>query len=349
MATIRFRNVAVKAISACVPKKAVPNTELKDLLGEEEVKKTIESVGIREKRFADDNTTAADLCQKAAEKLFADNDIDKQSIDVLLFMSQLPDYRIPATAPILQKRLGLPKTTACMDLSLACSGYVYALSTAMAYASMEGINRVLLLDGETMTKLVNPKDKVDAPLYGDAGTATLVEKCQGEKATFVLYSDGEGEDSVKIKGGAGRFPTTPESLVEHTNKEGNTYNDLQIFMDGMDVFNFVLRCVPKSIKEVVKMDNIDLNDVSYLLLHQANKFMTDFIVKRLKYPLGRVPYSLDRFGNTSSASIPLTISSELSQKDDVKDVIMSGFGAGLSWATAHVDLSNCHISPVIDY
>lgn len=349
MATIHFHNVAVKAISACVPKKSVPNTDLKDLLGEEEVKKTIESVGIKERRFADDNTTAADLCQKAAEKLFADNGIDRQSIDVLLFMSQLPDYRIPATAPILQKRLGLPKTTACMDLSLACSGYVYALSTAMAYASMEGINRVLLLDGETMTKLVNPKDKVDAPLYGDAGTATLVEKCDGATATFVLYSDGAGEDAVKIKGGAGRYPTTKESLVEHTNKEGNTYNDLQIFMDGMDVFNFVLRCVPKSIKEIAKIDNIELNDVSYLLLHQANKFMTDFIVKRLKYPLERVPYSLDQFGNTSSASIPLTVSSELFQKDGVKDVVMSGFGAGLSWATAHVDLSKCHISQVIDY
>ena len=117
----------------------------------------------------------------------------------------------------------------------------------------------------------------------------------------------------------------------------------------MDVFNFVLRCVPKSIKEVVRIDNVELNDVSYLLLHQANKFMTDFIVKRLKYPLERVPYSLDQFGNTSSASIPLTVSSELFQKDDVKDVVMSGFGAGLSWATAHVDLSKCHISQVIDY
>lgn len=349
MALIHFHNVAVKAVAACVPKDARPNTELTELLGEEEVKKTIESVGIKEKRFADENTTAADLCQKAAEKLFADNNIGKDSIDVLLFMSQLPDYRIPATAPILQKRLGLPKTTACLDLSLACSGYVYALSTAMAYASMDGINRVLLLDGETMTKLVNPKDKVDAPLYGDAGTATLVEKCDGEEGTFLLCSDGEGEDSVKIKGGAGRYPTTPESLVEHTDKEGNTYNDLQIVMDGMDVFNFVLRCVPKSIKQIVKDEGIELNNVSYLLLHQANKFMTDFIVKRLKYPLERVPYSLDRFGNTSSASIPLTISSELSGKDDVKDVIMSGFGAGLSWATAHLNLEHCNISPVFDY
>lgn len=349
MAIIHFHNVAIKAVSACVPKDVHPNTELTDLLGEEEVKKTVEAVGIREKRFVDVDTTAADLCEKAAEKLFEDNDIDRSSIDVLLFMSQLPDYRIPATAPLLQKRLGLPLTTACLDLSLGCSGYVYALSTAMAYASMEGVNRVLLLDGETFSKFVNPKDKVDAPLYGDAGTATLVEKCEGKNATFLLCSDGEGEDAVKIKGGAGRYPVTAESIVERQDEHGDMHNDLQVYMDGMDVFNFVLRRVPKSIKDVVKEDNIDLKDVSCLLLHQANKFMTDFIAKRLKYPLERVPYSLDKYGNTSSASIPLTISSELVDKADIKDVIMSGFGAGLSWATAHLSLGKCHTSPVVEF
>lgn len=349
MAMIHFKDVAVTAVSACVPKEIRSNLELTDLLGEEEVEKTIDSIGIKEKRFVDVDTTAADLCQKAAEKLFEDNNIDKDTIDVLLFMSQLPDFRIPATAPLLQKRLGLPQTTACLDLSLGCSGYVYALSTAMAYASLDDVRRVLLLDGETFSKIVNPKDKVDAPLYGDAGTATLIEKTQGESATFLLYSDGSGEDSVKIKGGAGRFPTTSESLIEHTDDKGNLHNDLQVFMDGMDVFNFVLRCVPKSIKEIVKTENLDLAEVSYLLLHQANKFMTDFIAKRLKFPLERVPYSLDRFGNTSSASIPLTISSELAGKDDVNNIIMSGFGAGLSWATAYLNLAHCHISPVIDY
>lgn len=349
MAIIHYHNVAVKAVSACVPSKVVPNTELRDLLGEEEMRKTIDSIGIHEKRFADDHTTPADLCQRAAERLFEDNQIDPGSIDMLLFLTQLPDYRIPATAPLLQHRLGLPTSTAALDLSLACSGYVYALSTAMAYAQMDGINRVLLLDGETLTKVVNPRDKVDAPLYGDAGTATLIEKCEGQHATFVLYSDGAGEESVKIKGGGARFPVTPESLVEHTNAHGDTFTDLQLYMDGMDVFNFVLRCVPKSIKEVAKIDGVELADMSYLVLHQANKFMTDFIAKRLKYPLDRVPYSLTRFGNTSSASIPLTISSELADKTDVGDIIMSGFGAGLSWATAHLNLGQCHISPVFDY
>ena len=142
------------------------------MIPEEEIEKTINSIGIKEKRIVEDDVTASDLCYKAAEKLIEDTGIDRNSIDMVLFLSQLPDYKIPATAPILQHRLGLPTTTAAMDLSLGCSGWVYALSAAMAYASMEGINRVLLLDGETFSKFVNKMDKVDAPLYGDAGTAT---------------------------------------------------------------------------------------------------------------------------------------------------------------------------------
>ena len=349
MATIRFYNVGISAVSACVPQHVSYNKDLTAVFGEEEIEKTIKSVGIEEKRFADESTTASDLCCQAAERLLAENDVDRSTIDVLLFLSQLPDYRIPATSPILQKRLGLPTTTACMDLSLGCSGWVYALSAAMSYASMDGVRRVLLLDGETFSKMVSQRDKVDAPLYGDAGTATLVEKMPGQEAVFYLYSDGSGEDSVKIKAGAGRYPATPENLMETVHEDGKVFSDNQVFMDGMDVFNFVLRCVPKSIKTLVSENGIELKDVSCLLLHQANKFMTDFVAKRLKFPLEKVPYSLTKFGNTSSASIPLTISSELAGKDDLKNVIISGFGAGLSWATAYLSLENCKITKVFDY
>ncbi len=349
MATIVFKGVGVKAISSCVPRNISHNADLGYLIPQEEIQKTINSIGIREKRVVDDDVTASDLCFKAAEKLFEDNKIDRESIDMLLFFSQLPDYRIPATAPILQHRLGLPSTTGAMDLSLGCSGWVYALSTAMAYASMEGINRVLLLVGETFSKIVNRLDKVDAPLYGDAGTATLVEKTNDAfESVFMLYSDGSGEDAVKVKAGGGRFMTTAGNLVEHEEKDGSILSDNEVYMNGMDVFNFVMRTVPKSIKELCAFKGIELASVGNLVLHQANKFMTDFIVRRIKYPLDRVPYCLDRYGNTSSPSIPLTISSELSDKQ-LTDAIVSGFGAGLSWATAHISLAGCKVSPVIEY
>ena len=349
MAIIKFKGVGIKAITACVPKNVSRNLDLGYLIPEEEITKTINSIGISEKRIVDDDVTASDLCFKAAEKLIEDNEIDRNSIDMVLFLSQLPDYKIPATAPILQHRLGLPTTTAAIDLSLGCSGWVYALSTAMAYASTEGINRVLLLVGETFSKIVNKMDKVDAPLYGDAGTATLVEKSSdGFESVFMLCTDGAGEDAVKIKAGEGRNKTTVENLQEHTEKDGSILSDNEVFMNGMEVFNFVMRAVPRSIKDLCATQDIDLASVGNLVLHQANKFMTDFIVKRIKYPIERVPYCLDRYGNTSSPSIPLTISSELHDKA-LSDAIVSGFGAGLSWATAYIDLSPCKVSSVIEY
>lgn len=349
MANIRFKNVKISAITACVPKNVSKNSDLGYLIPEEEIEKTINSIGIKEKRFVDEATTASDLCYKAAEKMIEDNGIDRNSIDMVLFLSQLPDYKIPATAPILQHRLGLPTTTAALDLSLGCSGWVYALSTAMAYASMPGINRVLLLDGETFSKFVNKMDKVDAPLYGDAGTATLVEKTDDDfESVFNLYSDGSGEDSVKIKAGGGRVKTTEDNLKEHTEKDGSILSDNEVFMNGMEVFNFVMRTVPRSIKDICASQNLELASVGHLILHQANKFMTDFVAKRIKYPLERVPYCLDKYGNTSSPSIPLTISSELAGQE-LTDAIVSGFGAGLSWATAYISLKGCKVSPVIEY
>lgn len=349
MATITYHNVGITAMAACVPSKIAYNKDLGYLIPEEEIEKIINNIGIKERRIADVDVCASDLCYKAALKLFEDNDIDPNSIDMVLFMSQTADYRIPATAPILQSRLGLPKTTACMDLSLGCSGYVYALSTAFAYASMDGINRVLLLDGETFSKIVNENDKVNLPLYGDAGTATLIEKGEFKTSTFILNSDGTGKDSVKIHAGM-RNQISEASLQQKVQEEGNIRSELDLYMDGMDVFNFAISSVPKSIKEISKKVEKELSEIDYLIFHQSNKFMTDFFIKKLKFDSTKAPYCIQKFGNTSSASVPLTIVSELKdQLNEDKSLIMCGFGAGLSWATAYLTMKNCNISELINY
>ncbi len=349
MAKLTFHGVGIKAMSACVPPDVVYNKDLGYLIPEEEIEKTINSIGVAERRIAADDVMASDLCYKAALQLMADNDIDAASIDVLLFMSQTPDYRIPATSCLLQHRLGLPRETMCLDISLGCSGYLYALSTAFAYASMEGVNRVLLLDGETFSKIVNRRDKVDWPLYGDAGTATLVEKGDYGDSTFMLYTDGSGEDKLKIHAGM-RNPITPESLIEREQEDGNIRNDLEVFMDGMDVFNFAISKVPKSIKQLLKETGKTIDDVDYLVFHQANLFMMDFFVKKLKVDSSRVPYCIKKYGNTSSTSVPLTVSSELAGKlEGEHTVIMSAFGAGLSWGSAVMQMRDCKVSPVIEY
>jgi 3-oxoacyl-[acyl-carrier-protein] synthase-3 len=337
-------------MAACVPSRKVYNKDLGYLIPEEEIEKTINAIGIKERRVTDADTCSSDLCFKAAKKLIEDNTIDVGSVDVLLFLSQTPDYKMPATAPLLQHRLGLPNTAACIELSLGCSGYVYGLSAAFAYASMQGVNRVLLLVGETISKITSVYDKVNVPLYGDAGTATLIEKGDFPDAYFDLMSDGSGADAIMVPAGECRQPATAENLQITEREDGNRRSDNQIYMDGMEVFNFALRVVPKSIKNMLSFLNKQSTDIDYLILHQANKFMTDFLAKKLKFSPLQVPYSIDRYGNTSTASIPLTIVSELENKlFEEKKVILCGFGVGLSWGTAYIAYKKCNISALMDY
>lgn len=350
MAIIRYHDVGITAMSACVPGEVVSNRDLGYLIPEDKIERVIKSIGVEERRVVADDVCASDLCYKAAKQLMEDNDIDPDSIDVLLFMSQTGDFRIPATAPILQHRLGLSKDTCCIDLSLGCSGFVFALSVAYAYASMEGVNRVLLLDGETFSKICNKKDKVDWPLYGDGATATLIEKGDFDDSTFILKSDGSGADAVIIPGGGMRNRANAESLTETVREDGNIRNDLEIYMDGMGVFNFAMSVVPKSVKEICNETGTTLEEIDWLVFHQANKFMTDFFAKRLKFDMDKVPYCIQKYGNTSSTSIPLTIVSELHDKMKYGDrVVMCGFGAGLSWGVARIVFKCCKFSPVIEY
>lgn len=350
MANIKFDSARIVAISACVPKNVSSNFNPHYKATKKELLKSVDTIGIKEKRYVDQDVCASDLCAYAALQLFKDNDIDPSTIDVLLFLSQTPDHKIPATSPILQHKLGLSKSTACLDLSLGCSGYVYSLSTAFAYASMNGINRVLLLVGDTFSKIVNPEDKINSPLYGDAGTATLIEKDKNSESFFHLMSDGSGYASVMLPAGQCRLPYSNKTTEVIEDENGSKRSDSQLFMNGMDVFNFTLKAVPKAIKEVLSFSEKSLDEIDLIVLHQANKFITDFLIKKLKYDISKVPYCLEKYGNTSSPSIPLTISSELRYNGvDLKNVVLCGFGAGLSWGSVILDLSKTNISGVKEY
>lgn len=350
MATIRYKNVGIRAISACVPKNVVYNKDLGYLIPEEEIEKTISSIGVRERRIADNDVCASDLCYKAAKQLMEDNSIDPNSIDALIFVSQTSDYHQPATSPILQHRLGLPKTALSFDVNLACSGYVYGLSIAYSFATQMGINNVLLLVGETMSKIVSCEDKVNWPLFGDAGTATLIEKGEYGNSVFSLNSDGSGAEVMMIPYGGFRNQSCEDGLKEIVDENGDKRTGEQFRMDGMSVFNFGMREEPKDIKRLLSDCEMIIDQIDLLIYHQANKFMTDFFSKKLKISTEKTPYSLQRFGNTSSASIPLTIVSELKNKyKERENVILSGFGAGLSWGSVILNLNKCNISTLIEY
>ena len=351
MAILKYNNIGISAIAACVPQKIEYNKDLGYMMSDEEIQKAIQNIGIEERRITDSNVCASDLCFKAAQQLLNDNAIDPQSIDVLIFVSQTSDYHQPATAAILQHKLGLSKNTLAFDINLACSGYVYGLSTAYAYAQNEGVNRVLLLVGETMSKIVSRYDKVNTPLFGDAGTATLIEKGeQFGQSIFSLHTDGKGAEVMMIPDGGFRNPVSADSFVEETDANGDKRTRLQFRMDGMAVFNFGMSEEPRDVKNLVEAAGLELGQVDLLIYHQANKFMTDFFSKWLKFDKAKTPYSIRKYGNTSSASIPLTIVSELYEAyPERKNVILSGFGAGLSWGSVLVDLNACKISKVIKY
>lgn len=350
MAIIRYRDIGIKAVAACVPKEIKYNKDLTNLISTEEIDKIISNVGIKERRYADQNTCSSDLCEKAAKKLIDDIGIDKSEIDALIFVSQTADYHQPATAPLLQYKLGLERGCLSFDINLACSGYVYGLAVAYSFAMQEGIRNVLLLVGETMSKTVSQFDKVATPLFGDAGTATLVTKGNFENSVFSLNSDGAGSDVIKMPYGGYRNQSCLQGFEKKVDNDGNIRTGEQFYMDGLDVFNFGMSVEPRDVKKLMNECSLSVDELDLLIYHQANRFMTDFFSKRLKVPAEKTPYCLERFGNTSSASIPLTMVSELNNHYPVREkCILTGFGAGLSWGSVFLNLSKTRICELIEY
>ena len=338
-------------MSAAVPKRVIKNLEYTEFFPKEQVKEVVEKVGIYERRFADENTCSSDLCFAAAQKLFQDNQIDKSEIDLLVFLSQTPDYRMPATSIILQDRLGLPNTCMAFDMQLGCAGFSYALSTVFALIQNSGIRKALILNGETRSKVYSPKDRRSAFIFGDAGIAAIVEKNEKfPKSYFSLNSDGSLADLIMIKGGGYRHPSSLETLKEKVVDEyGNIRSDEQGYMRGGDVFNFVIRKIPQNIKQTLQFANIGTDDLDYIVFHQANNFINSYIAKKMKLDVAKIPHTIEKFGNTSSVSVPLTIVSELKDKlDGNKTLLFSAFGVGMSWSTAIVPFSDCKISEIVE-
>lgn len=343
MAYIELKNVRIAGISAGVPKNIVSNLELKNISKDYDAEAFVETTGVRERRLG--NYTASDLSFAAAEKLIADLGWAKSDIDALIFVSQHADYILPATACTLQQRLGLSKQCYAMDISLGCSGWVYGLSAIGALVSNGNIRKALLLCGDAKRRA-----KFDDALFGYAGTATAV--VYDEKATslkFDLGTDGSGFDAIITLDGGARNQFTPESLICE-DFEGRMQNRLQSRMKGMDVFSFAITTVPKSIKKLATNYGLDYTDYDYLLLHQANKKINDYIAKKLNFAKEKVPSCLYYFGNTSSASIPLTIVTQLKGKIENRPtkILACGFGVGLSWGTVAINSDSIVIPELVE-
>lgn len=351
MALLTIKDVAIKGISACVPKFVEENISSRVFATTDEAQKFIASTGVERRRIANENTTTADLCYHATEKLIADLNWSKESIDCLIFVTQTPDYILPATSCILQNRLGLSEECYALDISLGCSGWVYGLSVIGNIISTGNLKRGLLLAGDTISKTCSKKDKSSWPLFGDAGTATAIEFDESANDIKCHFStDGAGSNAIIIPDGGYKNPTALSSLNSYSFEEGIERNKLNLVLNGMDVFSFGISKAPQSVNKLLEYSGIGIEDVDYFIFHQANKFMNEKIRKKLHLDEDMVPYSLCNFGNTSSASIPLTMVIELNNELKPKSLkhIGCGFGVGLSWGSVYFETNKIVVPDLLE-
>lgn len=340
MAAFSINNIAIKGISCCVPKNTEYNRNL-SILSKEEIDKFIDATGVEERRIALKEICTSDLCLEAAEKLILDLNWNKEDIDILVFVSQTGDYILPVSATILQDRLGLSTNCIAFDVPLGCSGYVYGISIIASMMKAAGLKKGVLLAGDTISKLASKFDKSTFPLFGDAGSATAFQLDENsENSYFDLGSDGSGYKAIIVNDGGARNRVTSDSLIEKRIEDGISRNLCQLSLDGMDVFSFGISQGPKTVNNLLNKFDIAKESIDYFVFHQANMMMNKMIAKKLKIPEDKVPYSLNKFGNTSSTTIPLTIVTELKDKikNKVTNFILCGFGVGLSWGTIKVQL-----------
>lgn len=343
MAFLRFNNSRVVGISAGVPQHVEPTVSTTDKYAAEEYMQT---TGILDKRFSNDFTTS-DLCLAAAERLIFDLSWNKEDIDGLIFVSQTPDYILPATSCVLHGKLGLKKNCLSFDVSLGCSGWVYGMSVALSMMETGALRKVLLMAGDARKHAYEEPDQ----LFGYAGTVTALEY-DPDKASPIMIdlgTDGTGYDAIIRPGGGTRNPYTPESLNLEMCEDGRMRHALQTRMKGMDVFAFGITTAPKSIRQLAKHFGFDYMDYDFYVFHQANRMMNETIRKKLKLEEDKVPYSMTHFGNTSSASIPVTIVTQLHDKlEGHKKIIGCAFGVGLSWGSIAFEGDNLLISSLVE-
>lgn len=320
-----INGINIHSIACAVPKQKLSLVEYApDLFDEKAAKRMAKGTGFASLRISDDDTTTADLCVLAAEKMFVD--IDRRSIGALVFVTQTPDYILPATSHVLQEKLGLRNDIICLDINEGCSGYVTGIYVSAMLAKQ--LNTcVCLLVGDTVSKLTLPADRATRCIFGDAGTATIVEPgVQDTCFSFASYGD--------------RF----ESIIMESSRhklKADPLNGGKLYLDGIVVMNFTLNEVPELIKEMLAAEDIDINEISFFACHQANKIILQFLAERMNVQAGKIPFTAGENGNESLASIPMVLTAVQDfDGSDLSKVVCVGFGVGFSIGAFIYDFTN---------
>lgn len=333
-----IKNVKISAVCCAVPDSSLEAKDFYEDLGKDSVDRFVKDAGVKRKFYSKkQKTITSDLCLAAAEKIFTEKSIDRNSIDALIFITQSPDYPDPTTSSTLQYRLGLSEECMAYDVNLGCSGYVYGLHLAASKLQSGYLKRVLLLIGDVHSD--NPKHKnLNTFLFGDCGCATIIDYEEGAPGfRFALQTIGSGFKALgAVKGLRYEFVDNPDF-------------DPEINMDGLAIFTFSITRVPKLFKKFLETFNTNTDEYDTILLHQANKSMLEVIAKKLKVDISKVPLSLEWYGNTSGASIPNAMCyhyGENNSNENIK-IIMSGFGIGLSLGVADAYIRPSDIFSII--
>lgn len=324
---------AVKAISVYLPEGVLDNAELVRQFGTWTENKIYGKTGVSERRVVGDEKVS-DLAAAAGERLFEEHGIDRGSIDFLLLCTECPDYFLPATACIVQNRLGLRKDAGALDYNLGCSGFIYGLALAKGLVLGGVARRVLLITAETITRTIHPQDKSTRTLFGDAAAATLVEaSAERGIGEFVLGTDGSGAERLIIPAGAWARPSSPETRVETKNKWGNVRTPENLYMDGPEILKFSMEVAPGCMNDTLERNGTSLEGLRLVVLHQASHMMLVKLREVLAIPEEKFVFNIEKYGNTVSSTIPIALydsmqSGRLGKGDSV---LVMGFGVGLSW------------------
>jgi len=342
MAMATVSGVRVAGLASTIPKTSSTVEDMANLFGEEAAKKISTTTGVRTRYIAGKDVCTSDLCVAATEQLLEKLGWERDSISLIIFVSQTSDYILPATAASIHGRLGLSKVCSAFDINLGCSGYVYGLWTIAQLMGSGMFERALLLVGDTSTDLISDRDRSANPIFGDAGTATALEKdTSASPMHFDLGTDGSGTEHLIVPAGGCRTPHSSVTAEMLEDKHGNIRSDDNLYMNGTEIFTFTLREVPPMLRRVLDHAQWTIDDVDAFVFHQANLFMLKHLVKRMKLDKEKVPLSIEEFGNTSSASIPLTMTHAIANRlqNETSRLLLAGFGVGFSWGAVTLTCS----------
>jgi 3-oxoacyl-[acyl-carrier-protein] synthase-3 len=321
----------IKAISYYLPETILSNEEINREFPEWSVDKISSKTGIYERRIAGLRETVGDMAVSASLKLFKEHAIDPTTIDFLMLCTQSPDYFLPTTACIVQDRLGLSKDTGALDFNLGCSGYVYGLSMARALIVSGTARNVLLVTSETYSKFINPKDKANRTIFGDAATASLISATGfAEIGNFTFGTDGSGWEQLIVRNGAGRnrYKQGTDVYAEDLFQK----NDDNLFMNGNAIFKFTATVVPELVEKTLAANNLTPENIDSYIFHQANQYMLSYIRKKMEIPEDKFFLFMAKTGNTVSSTIPIALHEYMrTWNKRPLTVLLAGFGVGLSW------------------